>query len=609
MSSDRKKIKIGILTERMLRGFGVDLVVHKTAEFLANQGYKVTVFCLREDRTFNCDKYNIITIPLGLSKNPLITEWNTLKFLKRLDKEDIDLWIAETFPFYTASLVMNQPVISVNHGVSSSLGFPLAKKLSFFYYKITQKYIYFPKSDKVINISQFIQSLNSLLITKKQEIIYNGVDHYVKSPADVIKKIKEKYNIDDNDIILLYVGRLNNKDQPYKGTAELIEIFHRLRKQNKNIKLIMAGFGNNNDKKWLKNNKVIPIISASNKTIAALYSMADIYVSASKWEGFNLPAVEASYFSTPCVLYNIGAHKEVTKDRESGFLVGNKDDFIEKTQELINNRKLREEMSVKAKENANHFTWKKSGKKYLEIINNLDARPKENKYKKGLVDIIILNYNGKEFLDELFETIQKQTYKNIKTTVVDNNSSDGSQDYIEEKYPWVNLIKSPKNLFFSRGNNLAVSKTNGEYILFLNNDIRLEPNAIQEILRTLERKGKYGTGAIAAKMLFYTNRQVIDSIGTVITNNGAPFNRGIGQLDIGQYDTEEEIFGACFGTVLVRRVVYKNIIGPLDNSYFGYFEDVDWSYRTRIFGYKTYACSKAIAYHHHSGTTISDLLI
>jgi len=608
---NKKKIHVGFLTERMLRGFGVDLIIDRVARELVDGGFDVTVFCINADGTFENDKYKIVQIQSSLHHNPIKTEWSAIKALKRLNcEDDIDIWIAETYPFFIATRIMNKPVIVVDPGVVLTKGLHFIRRMIFVYIKFTQNYLYFTNAARVINISKFTKSLTPSILRKRQSVVYLGTDNYPMPIDEEITLFKEKHDISEQDFILLYVGRINPKGQPYKGTVELVEMFKILKKKHKNLKLIMAGLGDESDKKWLESEGVTPFVGPDDNTLALLYSTANCYVSASKWEGFNLPLVESGHYSTPYVAYRVGAHEEVVDDK-GGFLVKTKEEFISKIEEVILDKDKRSQLSIGSRKNARRFLWVDIGREYKEIIldilsnNKLVTKSyrKKKKYDEGMVDIITLNYNGKSYLDPLFNSLELQTYEKIKITMVDNGSVDDSIQYTKEHFPFVNVIASKKNLFFSRGNNLAVSKTKGEYIFFVNNDIVLEPDVIQNLVSTIVEKGKYNIASVAAKMLFYKNRQVIDSAGVVILGNGAPFNRGIGQVDIGQYDKVDEIFGACFGAVLVRRNVYENIVGPLDNAYFGYFEDVDWNYRARLSGYKSYFCPSAVVYHDHSGTS------
>lgn len=219
-------------------------------------------------------------------------------------------------------------------------------------------------------------------------------------------------------------------------------------------------------------------------------------------------------------------------------------------------------------------------------------------YKQNHVDIITLNYNGEKILPLLFDSLRKVDYKSHQVFMVDNGSSDNSVIETEKNYPEVNIIRSKTNLFFSRGNNLAISQTNGEFILLINNDIVVEPDFLSLMVEKI--KTDKNISAVACKMRLYQNPTLLDSVGVVILDNGSPFNRGIGQVDLGQYDESEQTFGACFGCVLIRREYYEGVIGPLDNSYFGYFEDVDWCFRSNLFGFKIVTEPKALVYHAHS---------
>lgn len=607
-----RKIHVGFLTERMLRGFGVDVVIDRTAKELVKNGFDVTVFCINADGTFDNESYKIVTIHSALCQNPLKTEWSAMKALRRLDCEaDIDVWIAETYPFFMATRILSRPVIVVDHGIVRTNGLHFLRRLVFSYIRFIQNRVYFPGADRVVNISGFTQSATPKMLRRRQSVIYNGADNYVRPSEEAIGNFRKKNDIGSDDLVLLYVGRINSRNQPYKGTAELVDIFKALKAGHANVKLVMAGFGDASDKVWLDRSGVISFISADDRTLALLYSVADCYVTASKWEGFDLPLVEAAHFGVPYVAYDVGAHKEVV-DARSGFLVKNRQEFVSKLEVIIADAETRKRLSGSAAENAARFAWENAGKEYSRLIDDV-VRSRSNEghandrnvreYSGGVVDVITLNYNGKEYLENLFGSLKNQTYGHIRVTMVDNGSSDGSAEYVTEKFPWVNVIRSEKNLFFSRGNNLAVQKTDGEYIFFVNNDIIVEPDAIRNMVDTMLEKGKYSVASVGAKMLFNRDRRVFDSVGVVMLGNGSPFNRGIGQIDVGQYDKVEEIFGACFGAILIRRTVYENTVGPLDNSYFGYFEDVDWNYRARIFGYKSFFCPDAVVYHDHSGTS------
>ena len=231
---------------------------------------------------------------------------------------------------------------------------------------------------------------------------------------------------------------------------------------------------------------------------------------------------------------------------------------------------------------------------------------------KTLVSIIIVNFNGKKFLENLFLSIKKQTYQSVEIIFVDNNSTDGSVDYLNSKLlkkysdlkPKTKTIMLPKNIGFAEANNIGAKEALGEFVLFLNNDTTIDTVAISEMVKILEKN--FPCVGVSPKIYLsrFIPMKIFDSFGVCMDGTGSPYNRGIGLVDLGQYDKEEEIFGTCFACCLVRKELFLSSDG-LDKDYFAYFEDVDWCFRMRKMGYSFLSCPKAIVYHYHSGTTSS----
>lgn len=229
--------------------------------------------------------------------------------------------------------------------------------------------------------------------------------------------------------------------------------------------------------------------------------------------------------------------------------------------------------------------------------------------KSPLVSILILNYNGKKFLEPLFDSLSKVKYENVEILILDNNSSDKSIDlltdsYLKEKglFKKTSILKSKVNTGFAKGNNILVQSSKGKYLLFLNTDVILQPDTIGYLVATME-KDIFIAGVTPKTYLSrYLPSKIFDSIGICMDFMGSPYNRGIGQLDLGQYDKTEDVMGVCFACALVRRDIYVQN-GGLDDSYFAYFEDVDWCFRTKKEGYKFITCPLTFVDHYHSGTS------
>src|SRR3989339_500968 len=226
------------------------------------------------------------------------------------------------------------------------------------------------------------------------------------------------------------------------------------------------------------------------------------------------------------------------------------------------------------------------------------------------VAIIILNWNGVQFLENCLTSATQQTYPNFDCYVVDNGSTDESVQFITQKYPQVKILQLASNTGFACGNNIGIQKAlkdpEVEYIFTLNNDTKLDKECLLHLIQTAETSPTIG--AVAPKMMFFYEPGLIDSIGILVSPDGGGINRGHKEKDTGQYNTSEEVFGVCAGAALYKRkaleeIAYHNEF--FDNSFFLYLEDIDLNWRLRLMGWKTVTCPDALVLHIHSATNIS----
>ncbi|MGB3919994.1 glycosyltransferase family 2 protein [Methanothrix sp.] len=213
-----------------------------------------------------------------------------------------------------------------------------------------------------------------------------------------------------------------------------------------------------------------------------------------------------------------------------------------------------------------------------------------------LISVVVLNYNGRDLLDGCLSSLASQTYSPFEVVLVDNGSSDGSPEYIREQYPWVRLVRNRDNLGFAGGTNAGIRAAEGSYILTLNNDTIADRRLIEELK---EPMADPQVGVCAAKMLFPDGR--INSAGICISRSGAAWDRGMFEADRGQYDSMEEVFGACAGAALYRKRMLDEI-GLFDEDFFLYLEDVDLALRARLAGWKCLYVPRAEVIHHHGKT-------
>ena len=222
-----------------------------------------------------------------------------------------------------------------------------------------------------------------------------------------------------------------------------------------------------------------------------------------------------------------------------------------------------------------------------------------------MIYIIIPNFNGLAHLELCYDSLRKQSYKEFRIVLVDNNSSDDSVKFTEEKYPEVKILKLDFNTGFSvavnEGIKYSIGNPDCKYILLLNNDTECDEFFLHELQNGFKDKN---TGSVACKMLNFYDRNIIDDAGDFIKRKGSPYARGFGETDTGQYDKEEFIFGACAGAAIYKREVFEKI-GYFDEDFFAYYEDVDFSFRMQLSGYKCFYNPKAICFHKRGATTSS----
>jgi len=223
----------------------------------------------------------------------------------------------------------------------------------------------------------------------------------------------------------------------------------------------------------------------------------------------------------------------------------------------------------------------------------------------NLVSINIVNWNGLHFLSDCIESIKLQTYKNVEINIIDNNSSDGSVDLLKMKYQEIRLIKNTQNEGFSRAHNQAIRISSGEYILPLNFDIILAPKFVEEMVKAIEFSPDIGI--VSGNLYLLENgekKNIIDSTG--ITMKGMfPADRGQNEVDCGQYNKIEYVFGASGAAPLFRRKMLEDIKlnkEYFDEDYYLYVEDVDLCWRAQLFGWKAIYTPWAIAYHKRGAT-------
>ncbi|MBR4147875.1 MAG: glycosyltransferase family 2 protein [Bacteroidales bacterium] len=223
------------------------------------------------------------------------------------------------------------------------------------------------------------------------------------------------------------------------------------------------------------------------------------------------------------------------------------------------------------------------------------------------VAVVILNYNGRKFLEQFLPNVIENTDGELADIVVaDNASTDGSVDFMRERFPDIRLIVNDFNGGFATGYNLALRQIEAEYFVLLNSDIEVTPHWIEPVIELMDSDPKIA--ACQPKILSYFEKDKFEYAGAAggfIDKYGYPFCRGRLfqhlEEDHGQYDEAMEVFWATGACMFVRADLYLQKDG-LDDSFFAHMEEIDFCWRMKNLGYKIYCCPQSRIYHIGGGT-------
>jgi GT2 family glycosyltransferase len=220
------------------------------------------------------------------------------------------------------------------------------------------------------------------------------------------------------------------------------------------------------------------------------------------------------------------------------------------------------------------------------------------------VAVIILNWNGKEDTAECLGSLRAITYPDYEVLVVDNASSDGSSEYLRERFPDLKIIENKENIGFSAGNNVGIEQAlaNGaEYVLLLNNDTVVDPIFLNRLVGVAESDASIGI--VGPRMYYYTPRDMLYYAGATINwYTGRTKHTGIKKADRGQYNTIKDTDFIAGAAMLVKRKVI-DAIGMLPMEYFLQYEDIDYSVNARRHGYRLVYVPDARIWHKISVST------
>ena len=215
------------------------------------------------------------------------------------------------------------------------------------------------------------------------------------------------------------------------------------------------------------------------------------------------------------------------------------------------------------------------------------------------VTIVIPNYNGIAYLGACLRSVEKQEGVSAEVLVVDNGSTDGSQEYIRTEFPACRLICLEKNYGFCRAVNEGFRYAGSEYVILLNNDTEIEPDFALRLLASIQKDQK--RFSCQACMIQYHDHSKMDDAGDFYCVLGWGMARGKGR-PVENYRSGQKIFSSCAGAAIYRKSLTERL-GGFDEAHFAYLEDMDLSYRAKLAGYYHWYEPEAKVYHVGSGTS------
>jgi GT2 family glycosyltransferase len=215
--------------------------------------------------------------------------------------------------------------------------------------------------------------------------------------------------------------------------------------------------------------------------------------------------------------------------------------------------------------------------------------------------VIIVNYEGKDDLEECLPSVCDQSFDEYEVILVDNDSSDGSVEYVREEFPDVRVLANDENRWYPGGNNDGLAIARGEYLVILNPDVEVAHDWLEALLEPLEDDTvDPSVGLTTSRVVRFDDRTTLNTCGNLAHYTGLGFCRGLDE-PVASYPERERVPAVSGSAFAMRRDVYE-AIGGFDETFQMYFEDLDLSWRARLAGYEILYVPASIVYHKYDLT-------
>jgi len=214
------------------------------------------------------------------------------------------------------------------------------------------------------------------------------------------------------------------------------------------------------------------------------------------------------------------------------------------------------------------------------------------------VTIVIVNWNGRHYLDECLSAVRSLEGVDYETLLVDNASTDGSVEHVRTQFPWVRVVALDVNRGFAGGNNAGVREARGRVIALLNNDAVPDSRWLRALVDGLDEEERFAL--VTSRIVYMHDPTIVDSAGDGMLTWGGAYKRFHG-ASVELARESGEVFGICGAACAMPRAVFDELAG-FDEDFFVSHEDVDLSYRARLRGYRCRYVADAVVRHRGSAT-------
>lgn len=220
-----------------------------------------------------------------------------------------------------------------------------------------------------------------------------------------------------------------------------------------------------------------------------------------------------------------------------------------------------------------------------------------------IASVVVVNWNGKKWLNDCLGSLRRQTVNNFEIIVVDNNSSDGSEEFIKNKFPEVIFVQTGSNLGFAGGNNAALPYAKGKYLILLNNDTWVESDYVEKFTNAFQEIPNLG--AAQSKIVLMENQDKLDACGAYWSHSSFLYHYGYAKNSLdSKYNRKFKVFSNKGASMIVRHDLVRTL-GLFDEKFWCYYEETDFCHRVWLSGYECWYYPVPVAHHALGGTSIN----